>query len=220
MRNVGFLVLVPVALLSVSCAPPEQGVIETFINAAQSGNDDAVATVSVVKFPGKVTSWEFVELGPESTAPFGLADLYEEVGTLKEDLDAMVANNDAFLRENEETYLKYKPMVDKDPDQEFKGKLGEFHEEWSARMKEQTSLDEKIKETEDAIDALKKEAGLSINTPGMSSHYDGDVKTKEARVKVDGKDYTLTLKQYSLVNTENNIEPMSRWIVAGVDEAS
>lgn len=220
MRNVGILVLLPIAVLLVSCAPPEQGVLDTFMGAVQSGRDDAVASVSIVDFPGEVTAWELVELGPEMTEPFGLAGLQEELVSMREELEATIEKNDAFLRENEETYFEYKPKFDKDPDQEFKGKLGEFHQEWTARMEEQSGLDQKIREKEGEVDALKKEAGLSINTPGMSSSYDGDVKTKQARLKVDGKDYTVTLKQYSLVNTENNIEPMSRWIVTGVQEAS
>ena len=86
MRNIGILVLAPIVALLVSCAPPEQGVLNTFIGAVQAGNEDAVASVSVVTFPGKVTSWELVELGPESTEPFGLAGLYEEVASLKKEV--------------------------------------------------------------------------------------------------------------------------------------
>lgn len=220
MRNFGILVLAPMTALLVSCTPPEHGVLNTFIGAVQAGNADAVAAVSVAKFAGKVSSWEIVELGPESTTPFGLGGLYEELDSLKEDLEAKLKENDAFLLENEATYLEYKPKLDKDPEQEFKGKLGEFHEDWSVRLGEQTALDRAIRDKGDDIDALKKEAGLSINTPGMSSRYDGDVREKEARLKIDGKDFTVTLKHYSLVNIDNKVEPMSRWIVTDIQESS
>ena len=220
MRNIRMLILAPITALLVSCAPPEHGVLNAFISAVQAGNADAVAAVSVAKFPGKVSSWEIVELGPESTKPFGLTGLYEELDSLKEEFEDKIAENDAFLQENEAAYLEYKPKFDNDPEQEFKGKLGEFHEEWSPRLKKQTELDRAIRDKGDDIDALKKEAGLSINTPGMSSKYDGDVKEKEARLKIDGKDFTVTLKQYSLVNIDNKVEPMPRWIITDIQEAS
>ena len=220
MRNVGIFVLVSMMALLVSCTPPEHDVLNAFISASQADNEDAVAAVSLAKFPGKVSSWEIVEFGPESTRPFGLAGLYEERDSLQEELGDKIVENDAFLQENEAAYLEYKQKFDQDPEQEFKGKLGEFHEAWSVRLKEQTDLDQAFRDKGDDIDALKKEAGLSINTPGMSSRYEGDVKEKEARLKVDGKDFTVTLKQYFLINTENKIEPMSRWVITDIQEAS
>ena len=220
MRNIGILVLVSMMALLVSCTPPEHDVLNTFISASQADNEDAVAAVSLAKFPGKVSSWEIVELGPESTRPFGLARLYEELDSLQEEFEDKITENDAFLQENEAVYLEHKQKFDQDPEQEFKGKLGEFHEVWSVRLKEQTDLDRAFRNKGDDIDALKKEAGLSINTPGMSSRYEGDVKEKEARLKVDGKDFTVTLKKYSLINTENKIKPMSRWVITDIQEAS
>ena len=220
MRNVGTLVLVLIMAFLVSCTPPEHDVLNTFISASQAGNEDAVAAVSLAKFPSEVSSWELVELGPESTSPFGLAGFYEELDSLKEELEDKILENDAFLQENKAVYLDYKQKFDQDPEQEFKGKLGEFHVVWSVRLKAQTDLDRAFRDKGDDIDALKKEASLSINTPGMSSRYEGDVKEKEAHLKVDGKGFTVTLKRYSLINTENKIEPMSRWIITDIQEAS
>jgi len=111
-----------------------------------------------------------------------------------------------------------KPRKDKDPETKFTGKLKEFDEEFSALLKAQTDQDQKIRDAGKAIDALKKAAALSTNTPGLGTKFEGDVLEKKAKVKFDNKDYTVTLKLYALVNTEHNIRPMTRWIITDIQE--
>ena len=85
-------------------------------------------------------------------------------------------------------------------------------------MKAQTDQDQKIRDAVKAIDAVKKAAALSTSTPGLGARFDGDVLERAAKVKLDDKDYTVTLKQYALVNTEHNIRPMTRWIITEIQE--
>ena len=218
-RLVPLLALVLLAALVLSCSSqPEQQVLESFVNAVQAGDEAAAAQVSLVEFPGDVSTWELVEVGPESSEPFALAKLQEERAAMVKELEEMIANNDQFLRDNEELYYQYKPKKDKDPETKFTGKLKEFDEAFSARMDEQTALDKKIREAGNGIDALKKAAALSTNTPGLGASYDGDVLQKQATVKFDGKSYKVTLKQYALINTEHNMRPVSRWIITDISE--
>lgn len=219
MRTVQILALTFLASFSLSCSSaPEQSVLTSFVNAVQAGDEAAAAQVSLVNFPGEVTTWEIVEVGPESSAPFQLANLLEERMAMEKELDDMIAANDEYLRDNEKLYYEYKPKKDEDPEATFTGALKEFDEEFTARMDAQKALDAKIREGDDAIDDLKKAAALSTGTPGLGSNYDGDVLAKEAKVKFDDKDYTVTFKQYALINTEHNMRPVSRWIITDIRE--
>jgi len=222
MRKLQVLGLFSIAAIVVSCSSePERGVLGTFVTAVQSGNADAMGHVSLVEFPGEgIAAWEIVEIGPETTEPFPLADLQEELIETEEELEETIEENDAFVRDNEELYLEYKPKKDEDPDAEFTGELKEFDEEFSARMEEQKALAERIEEIKDSIDAVKAAAALSTSTPGLGSSYDGDVLQKNVHVRFDGKDYTVTMKQYALVNTSNNLEPMTRWIITDINEGA
>ena len=219
MRTVQILALASIAALGLACSSqPEQQVLTNFVNAVQAGDDAAAAQVSLVEFAGDVSTWEIVEVGPESSAPFQLAKLTEERSEMVKELEATIEKNDEFLRDNEELYYEYKPKKDEDPEATFTGKLAEFDEEFTARIDGQNALDQKIRDAGEDIDALKKAAALSTGTPGLGSSYDGDVLSKDAKVKFGGKDYTVTLKQYALINTEHNIRPVARWIITDIRE--
>lgn len=170
----------------------------------------------MVDSPSEFTSWEIGEIGPESSEPFRLLELLDQLTSTEEELKAMMKKNDQYIQDNEAIYVKYKPLKDQDPETEFDGEMKEFDEEFSARMDEQKALNREISKTKRDIDTLKKAAALSTSTPGISSGYEGDVKEKEAHLKLDNTDYTVTLQQYALVHTEHQIEPMARWIITDI----
>ena len=206
-----------IAALGLSCTgEPGERALTTFGNAVQAGDKTAAAQVSLVEFPGEASTWEIIEIGPESSEPFPLMKLLDERKEMEKDLEAMVETTTAFLQENEDAYYEYKPRKDKDPDTEFTGKLKEFDEEFGALMKKQTDQDDKITDAGTAIDALKKAAALSTNTPGLGASYDGDVLERTAKVKFDDQDYSVTLKHYML--QRDNMKPMTRWIITDIRE--
>ena len=219
MRTVQILVLSFIAAVGLSCTgQPGERELTAFGNAVQAGDEAMAAQVSLVEFPGKASTWEIVEIGPESSEPFPLIKRIEERTAMAKELEAMVEKTNVFLQDNEELFYEYKPRKDKDPETKFTGKLKEFDEEFSALLKTQTDQDQKIRDAGKAIDALKKAAALSTNTPGLGTKFEGDVLEKKAKVKFDNKDYTVTLKLYALVNTEHNIRPMTRWIITDIQE--
>ena len=190
MRQFQILSVLFFSALGLSCTPPEQNTLTQFVSAVQAGNETAASQVSLVDSPAEFTTWEIGEIGPESSEPFPLMELLERKAAADEELKAMIKKNDAYIQENEALYIKYKPQKDKDPDTEFEGELKAFDETFSARMDEQKELIRKISQTDREIDELKKAAALSTSTPGISSGYDGDVKAKQARLKLDDTDYT------------------------------
>ncbi len=219
MRTVQILALFSIAAFGLSCSgQPGERALTSYGNALQAGDEDAAAQVSLAEYPGQISTWEIVEIGPESSKPFPLIKLLDERTAMAKELEAMVEKTTVFLQDNEEMYYEYKPRKDKDPETEFTGELKQFDEDFSALMKAQTDQDQKIRDAVKAIDALKKAAALSTSTPGLGSQFDGDVLEIAAKVKFDDKDYTITLKQYALVNTEHNIRPMTRWIITDIQE--
>ncbi|MFQ5788964.1 MAG: hypothetical protein ACE5JI_00645 [Acidobacteriota bacterium] len=221
MLRLRHLAVSSVVVCLVACEGPEQSLLNRFFTAVQQGNEDAVAAMSLASFPGEVQSWEVVEVGAESSEAFRLAELRREAADAKGDLDFQLEKNALFLQDNQSTYDRYKARHDKDPDYEFKGKLAEFQEEWEKRLKQQRALERKAEETNEAAKKERQAARMSINQ-GVTDSLSGDVVTKEVTVKVnDGsadKIYVFTLRRYKLVDRERNITPMTRWIIADIQE--
>ena len=219
MRKYHYLLALPVGLTILACeSQPEKQLVASFVDAVQKKDETALGRVSLVPFEEKVEAWEIVEVSTPTSTPFQLKAMREERVEIKKKLEAMIEENDAYVREHEEIYLKYKPQKDKDPEKKFTGAMAEFDEEWTRRLDEQKALDEKFTQTGEAVDALIKAAALSTNVPGLGSSFDGDVNEMKAKVKLDQKDYTFTMKQYALVNQTNNMEPMARWIITDISE--
>jgi hypothetical protein len=218
MRKYQILALLVFLSSALACTPPEQTTLSEFVTAVQSGNETAVNQVSLVESPSEFSTWEIGEIGPESSEPFQLIELLDGRAATVQELEATMKANDTYLQENEELYLKYKPLKDKDAETAFTGELAAFDEEYSARMEKQKGLNREISQTGRRIDEVKKAAALSTRTPGITSGYDGDVKAKEAQLKLDDTDYTVTLKLYALIHTEHQIEPMARWIITDIRE--
>ena len=182
MRIVQILALsIFIAALGLSCTgEPGERALTAFGNAVQTGDELAAAQVSLVEFPGTVSTWEIIEIGPESSKPFQLMKLIEERGAMAKELEAMIAKTNIFLQDNEELSYEYKALTDKDPEREFTGELQVFDEEFTALLKNQTDQDAKIEEAGKAIDALKTAAALSTSTPGVC-HPKGARRSRSAR---------------------------------------
>jgi len=172
MRTVQILTLLFIAAFIVSCSgPPEERVLTSFVSALQAGDETAASQVSLVKFPGDVSTWEIVEVGPESSTPFQLPTLQQERVAMVKELDAMGKKNDLFIQDNEELYLEYKPLKDKDPETEFTGELQAFDEDFSARMDAQKALDAKIREAgEEKEIALPQVLAVDLGPVGGDVH--------------------------------------------------
>jgi hypothetical protein len=205
-----------------SCVAAEKQLIDRFLQAVQAEDKDIVSAMSLASFPGKVESWEILEIGPTSTEAFRLEELEKEAAETRKALDAEVQKNDAFLKENEKTYLQYKARIDKDAEYKFpRGPLAAFQEEWEARLKKQKEMEVKARE---ALAAFKEEqeAVRKSTNLGASATYAGDVSVKTVRVNVKGgegpKTYRFTLRRYNLVDTERNIKPIPNWLIAGIEE--
>lgn len=216
MRHWAFLGL----LALISCSPPEQQVITRYLTAVQSGDENLAGAMSLATFPAEVASWEVLEAGPETKELFNFVEMRDRVLETQKAFDEAVKRNDAFLQENQELAIEYRSKTDEDPDYEFtSGKMAEFQQEWERRLEEQNALQEAARTADEEFQQLKKMARMSCRV-GVTEHHEGDVSVKKVNVRVDEgsgpETYTFTLRKFNLVDTENNITPMSNWIITEI----
>jgi hypothetical protein len=209
------------ALGSLSCTGSEQQLVQTFFTAIQGGDEVMASGVSVAQFPGSVTAWEILEIGPESKEPFGLSALREEFQELDAALEKEKRDGEAFLEKNARQAAEFQRRLQRDPKYKFQGELAEFQAEWDRRIAAQEDLMAQIEDAKQRISDLRSAAGLSLNT-NVSDSFDGEVKGKLVRLKVsDGseeKTYTFKLQRFELADTERNLTPMARWIITEIDQ--
>ena len=221
MRSLKHL-FVGVAFLLVSgCAGQEEQVLNTFFTAIQGGDDNAIQSVSLAKFPGNVESWELVEIGAESQAPFTLPELHGELEKKRSELRIETEKYANFAGDNRSLFDEYKKKHEDDADEKFTGELGEFQVAWEERMQQLGVIEKEVETLDQEAEALRSVAGLSLNT-AVNEKFAGDVKGKVLQLKVnDGsaeKSYTFTLERYELVNKERNMSPIARWIITDIKE--
>jgi hypothetical protein len=219
MGRIRLLCVVSILALMVSCSGGEQQILKTFFVAVQGGDSATLSGISVAKFPGKVTSWEILEVGPESKEPFTLAAKRAEFLELEKSVEKKRDDNDAFIKDNAKQAEEYQKRISTNPDYEFKGDMAEFQTEWKTRVDEQKQLEAKLEEARRQVDELRDAAALSLNTL-VNENFKGDVVGKTVRLKVnDGTEdqiYSFTIQRFNLSDAERNLTPMSRWIITGI----
>jgi hypothetical protein len=207
--------------LIISCSPPEEQLVKTFLLAAQGGDEAMVSGVSLVKFPGSVASWEILEIGPESKEPFPLAEIRKELADVESQIKINNERHANFLSDNAKMVTEYRRRIEKDPNYQFTGEMADFKTELDARTAKQKELQAKFEEVRGRMTRLRDAAQLSVNTV-VNENFEGEVKGKTVRLKVnDGsqeKVYSLSLRRFELKDTERNLTPMPRWIITDIQE--
>lgn len=216
-----FKVLVGVSILLSACGggDPEADLVGAFFNAVQKGDRARVEQVSLAPFDGKAESWEIVERGAESEAPFQLAELEAQLKSKRDEVRAQGEGNASFISDNRDTYDAYKDQYAKDPSKPFQGALAAFNKELQERQVRLSQLQADADQLALDVEALEKAATLSLTTP-VDTSFEGKIKVKPLQVKVnDGsgdKTYTIVLQRYELADPRQNRSPTSRWIIAEI----
>lgn len=220
-----FKTLIAIAILLAACegGDPDEQVLGAFFSAVQKGDRAGVERVSLAPFDGKPESWEIVERGPESEAPFQLADLEAQLETKRNEVSAQRQGNASFISDNSDTYDSYKKKYAEDPSAPFQGALLAFHEELQKRQARLAQLQADAEQLALDVEALKNAATLSLSTP-VDTSFEGRIKVKPLQVRInDGsgdKTYAIVLHRYELVDTQQNRTPTSRWIIAEIQPNS
>ncbi len=216
-----FKTLIAVSILLSACegGDPEEQVLRAFFTAVQKGDRAGVERVSLAPFDGTLESWEIIERGAESEAPFQLADLEAQLETKRNEVSAQRQGNMSFVSDNRDTYDAYKNKYAEDPSAPFQGALLAFHEQLQERQTRLAQLQADAEQLAFDVEALTNAATLSLSTP-VDTSFEGQIKVKPLQVRInDGsgdKTYTIVLQRYELVDTEQNRTPTPRWIIAEI----
>ena len=211
----------PLVAFFAFCSGSERQVVDTFLTAVQAGNQETVKAVSVVAFPGNVSSWEVVEVGPVSSRPFKLAELESNFSKVMGERKVEQEKNDYFRQEHQRAFDEYTVKREKDPEYEFSGEMADFQKEWEARESKHKELDHAAMDLQKEIDHLRSSARLSAST-NVNENFEGEVSERELTVKInDGsadKLYTFTIQKFSIVDTKRDIRPIGRWVISQFQE--
>jgi hypothetical protein len=216
-----FKILVGITILLSACGggDPEAEVLGAFFSAVQRSDRAGIERVSLAPFDGKPESWEIVERGAESEAPFQLADLEAQLESKRDEVRAQKEGNASYISDNSDTYESYKRKYAEDPSAPFQGALAAFHEQLQERQGRVAQLQADADQLAFDVEALKNAATLSLSTP-VDTSFEGQIKVKPLQVRInDGsgdKTYTIVLQRYELVDTGQNRSPNPRWIIAEI----
>ena len=214
-------ILVGISALFVACGggDPEKQVVDAFFSAVKDGDPAGVERVSLIPFEAQAETWEIVERGPESDAPFQLADLEAQLRSKRNEVDAQRSDISAFIGDNRETYEAYTRQYAEDPSKPFTGEIAAFNEQLRAMQTRVGELEAEAEQLGYDVEALRNAASRSLSTP-VDASFEGTVKVKPLQVKVnDGssdKTYTVVLQRYDLVDTKQGRSLTPRWLVAEI----
>jgi hypothetical protein len=220
-----FKTLIAISILLSACGggDPEAEVLGAFFSAVQKSDQAGVERVSLAPFEGTLESWEIIERGTESEAPFQLADLEAQLEAKRKEVSDQRQANTSFISDNRDTYDSYTRKYAEDPSAPFTGALLSFHQQLQERQARLAQLQADAEQLTSDVEALKKAATLSLSTP-VDTSFEGKIKVKPLQVKTnDGsgdKTYAIVLQRYELVDTEQNRTPTPRWIIAEIQPHS
>lgn len=213
---------VVIVISATACGGAEEEVLRKFFRATINEDTRTVAAVSLVSFPGSaIQSWDVVEVGPTTSAPFTLGELRSQAEVAKIERDAQFAVFSDFRLANYTDLLLIEERLDRNPDYAFKGKLADLQAEYQFYRKERAALELGLREIKKAIEDEKKPARKSVMSSDDIELFDGEVLTREVLVDVETASdpkttYVFTLRKYQLMNLQNNVTPPSRWILISI----
>ncbi len=113
--------------------------------------------------------------------------------------------------------------MDSDPDYRFQGAWGAIQEEWETFRDRDEEWQLKRQENLQALDQELKLSKMSLMSSEEIDELEGEVITREMLVNVakpeaGERSYLFTLRKYELTRARSEYKPLSRWIIAGIEE--
>ena len=212
-----------VLLFACGSGDPEEQTMGAFFSAVQNSDQVGLERVSLAPFDGTVETWEIIERGTESEAPFPLADYEAELESKRQEVRTQRTDNSNFVSDNRDTYESYTRQYAENPSAPFRGELATFHEQLQERQGLLAQLEADVTQLSLDVEALKHAATLSLSTP-VDENFEGQIKVKPLQVRVsegaESKTYTVVLHRYELADTRQNQPLRPRWIIAEIQPNS
>jgi hypothetical protein len=200
----------------------EQTLLNRFFTACRAGDNATVASMSNVGFPGECEAWELISISEPRTMAYPVPKLRSDAAEAKKERDVQFEKGKYFLEDNYDEIGQIEEQLETNPDQEFRGKLGEVKAEWDTIIGDRKVLERNVQELNRQLEREVRLARMSlINVPGLEG-LNGDVVEKDVSLTVTSggtaKPYNFTLRRYQLTNANTNTSPNSRWIITAITE--
>lgn len=214
------LAVFAIATAGFACRSVEQEVIDRYLEAESRGDNQSVALLSMVAFPGQVIEFRVLTVGEERRGPYRLAALRGRADEAEKRRDEQFKVFGNFRQANYDDLLKVQRLLRDDPDRKLEGRLGELQRQWDAFRKERrttvSSLHEAQQDLEWEIRCVQKALQRDADPESLT----GETLTKEASVRVSTRGngdgvYVVTLTRYDVENSFGAVVP-TRWIVTAV----
>jgi hypothetical protein len=216
----GFALLL-VGVSSLACRTAEHELIDRFLEAESRQDNQSVALLSMVAFPGEVVDFRLLTLGEERRGPYRVSALRERVREAEAIRDRQFKVFGDFRQSNYDDLVKVQRLLRDDPGTKLQGRLGELQRQWDAFREERravvSSLHRAQQELEWEIRCVQKTLQREADPESLT----GETLTKDASVRVTTRDngegvYVVTLTRYDVKNPNDAVVP-TRWIVTAVE---
>lgn len=225
-------VVMPVAMLSVSCSrPPEQQLLTQFFRAARARDNTTLAMMSAVSFDprvqGTVESFDITVVSPEARRPINLKALLDAEQKARE------AEN-AFAKQKMEYQTANLPMIEqivkleRDPSAKMTAAQKVVKEAWDKWREESTSFTRAVSDARVAVVDATGPAASSLAQPGQPAFdpatFEGELVTKDVTLAAEVQSpqgetapKTLTLSLVRVSGTVAGQPREGRWIITKID---
>ncbi|MGH9389531.1 MAG: hypothetical protein ACRD1Z_07940 [Vicinamibacteria bacterium] len=208
------------ATWSLSCRSPEHELIDRFLEASSRQDNQSVALLSMVAFPGEVVDFRVLTLGEERRGPYRVSSMRERVDEAENRRVEQFKLFGDFRQANYDELLKLQRLVRDEPGRKLDGRLGELQRQWDAFREERDVVVSSLHEAEQELEGEIRRVHKSLQREAAPEFLTGETLTKEASVRVTTKDdgegvYVVTLTRYDVKNSFGAVVP-TRWMVTAV----
>jgi hypothetical protein len=216
----GFALLL-VGASSLACRSVEEELIGRFLEAESRQDNQSVALLSMVGFPGEVLDFRVVTIGEERRGPYRVSALLEAVREAERRRDQQFKVFGDFRQANYDDLLKVQRLSRDDPEKKLEGRLGELQRQWDAFREERQATVSSLHQAERELEWEIRSVQKSLQREAAPESLTGETLTKEASVRVTTKEngegvYVVTLTRYDFKNSFGAAVP-TRWIVTAVE---
>lgn len=206
------------ALLAVACGHPEQRVIDQYFNAVNAQDNQTLSSFAVVKFEGKVDSWEIVQVSPETRTAVTLPQLVAKV----KEIDQQIADN---KKAASQYFLDNPKVVQVQELQRKEAKipagLQAIAAEWEKFNQKDRELKKALAEAKEAVDRERRNVQLSVGELQDVESLPGEMSAKsvELTLTIGGaaRGYVMGLRKYDLQPSGQAGRIVSRWVVHSLE---
>lgn len=213
--------LIAVAASGIACQSAEHELIDRFLEAESRQDNQSVALLSMVAFPGEVLDFRVVTMNEERRGPYRVAAMRERVDEAGNRRDQQFKLFGDFRQANYDELLKLQRLVRNDPGRKLDGRLRELQRQWEAFREERDVVVSSLHQAEQELEGEIRRVQKSLQREADPEFLTGETLTKEASVRVTTKEdgenvYVVTLTRYDVKNTFGAVVP-TRWIVTAVE---